>query len=452
MQDIYRYIDQHKDDFISRAQRLVRQPSVAAQGIGVKETSAIVMQMLESIGAKARRLDAGGQPVVFGELNAGAPRTLSLYNHYDVQPAEPLDLWKHDPWKAEVHDGKIFGRGIADDKGDFVARICAIEAIQKTRGRMPINLKFIVEGEEEIGSPHLEHFAERYKDLLKADACLWEGGGKNANETPEIALGCKGIAYVQLSVQSANTDLHSALAAIIPNAAWRLTWALATLKDEQERVLIKGFYDKVRKPSRSDHEALKQIKSSEKQMKKLWGFKDYVLGLKGDALQERLTFQPTCTICGVWSGYTGQGLKTVLPKEAFAKVDFRLVPDQDPEEVVKLLRRHLDAHGFKDVKAELLGGEKPARTPLESPFARLCADAAKAVWGVEPAVAPMVAGSGPMHALGTKFNIPAVMPAGIAYAGCNIHATNENVRVEDYLAGIKYFATIFQSFGKTERA
>jgi acetylornithine deacetylase/succinyl-diaminopimelate desuccinylase-like protein len=448
MQDVFKYIDDHRNEFIGRAQRLVRQPSVAAQGVGVKETSALVMELIESVGAKARRIDTGGQPVVYGDLAAGAARTLSLYNHYDVQPAEPLDLWHYDPWGAEIHDGKIYGRGIADDKGDFVARICAIEALQKTRGRVPVNIKFVVEGEEEIGSTNLERFADRNKALLRADACMWEGGGKSAAEVPQIALGCKGIAYVQLSVQTANTDIHSAYAAIIPNAAWRLNWALATLKDGKERIQIKGFYDKVRKPSNADREALRKTTASEKQLKKLWGFKDYLLGLKGEALMERLTFQPTCTICGVWSGYTGTGLKTVLPKEAFAKVDFRLVPDQDPEEVARLLRRHLDGRGFKDVKVELLGAEKPARTPLDAPFAKVCADAAQLVWGVAPEVSPMVAGSGPMHALGTKFNIPAVMPAGVAYAGCNVHAPDENVRVEDYVAGIKYFAAVFADYGK----
>jgi len=446
MQDIYKYIDEHRNDFIGRAQKLVRQPSVAAQNIGIKETSGIVIGMIEAVGGKARRLDTKGQPVVYGELTADMPRTLSLYNHYDVQPAEPLDLWQHDPWKAEVHDGKIFGRGIADDKGDFVARICAIEAIQKVRGRLPINVKFIVEGEEEIGSPNLEHFADANAALLKADACMWEGGGKNANEVPEVGLGCKGIAYFQLSVQTANTDIHSAYAAIIPNAAWRLNWALATLKDQKEHVQIKGFYDKVVKPTSADHDALKKIKSSEDKLKKLWGFHDYVLGLHGDGLQERLTFQPTCTVCGVWSGYTGAGVKTVLPKEAFAKLDFRLVPDQDPEEIAKLLRRHLDDHGFKDVQVERLAAEKPARTPLDAPFAGVCIDAVRAVWNVEPVVTPMMAGSGPMHALGAKFNIPAVMPAGIGYAGCNVHAPNENVRVDDYIAGIKYFATVFANF------
>jgi acetylornithine deacetylase/succinyl-diaminopimelate desuccinylase-like protein len=447
MQDIYTYIDQHADDYIARAQRLVRQPSVAAQGIGVKEASDIVIEMIDSVGAKAQRLETKGQPVVFGELNVGAARTLSSYNHYDVQPPEPLELWHHDPWGGEIHDGKIYGRGIADDKGDFVARICAVEAIQKVRGQIATNIKFIVEGEEEIGSPNLEHFADQHKKLLQADACLWECGGLNANEVPELALGCKGIAYVQLSVQTAKADMHSARAAIIPNAAWRLTWALSTLKAQNEKILIKGFYDKVRKPSAADRKALHAIKFPEQAMKKLHGFKSYVLGLKGQAIQERLTFQPTCTICGVWSGYTGQGLKTVLPNQAFAKIDFRLVPDQDPHDIVKLLRKHLDAHGFSDVKAELLGGEKPARTPLDAPFAKLCAEAAKQIWGKTPIVLPLISGSGPMHALGAKFNIPTVMPAGVAYAGMNIHAPNENVRVADYLAGIKYFATIFQRFG-----
>ena len=446
MQDIFQYIDQHADDYIARAQRLVRQPSVAAQGIGVKEASDIVMEMIESLGAQAQRLETKGQPVVFGELHVGAARTLSLYNHYDVQPPEPLDLWQHDPWGAEIHDGKIYGRGIADDKGDFVARICALDALQQVRGALTSNFKFVVEGEEEIGSPNLAGFAAAHAVRLQADACMWECGGLNANEVPELSLGCKGIAYFQLGVHSTNSDMHSSRAAIIPNAAWRLNWALSTLKAQNERVLIKGFYDNVRKPTASERKALQKIKYPEQATKKQYAFKDYLLGLKGAPLLERLVFQPTCTICGLWSGYSGPGLKTVMPKEAFAKLDFRLVPDQDPVEIGKLLRKHLDAHGFKDVQVELLAGEHPARTPVDEPFAQLCAAAAKQVWGKTPIVYPMIWGSGPMYALSEKFGIPAVSPAGLAYAGMNIHAPNENIRVADYIACIKYFALIFQQF------
>ena len=447
MDRIFRYIDDHADEFLERLKTLLRQPSVAAQSKGMEPCAQLVRQMLDQIGAKTQLLPTDGFPVVYGELAGRDAKTLSFYNHYDVQPAEPFELWQSDPWGAEIRDGKLYARGAADNKGDLTARLCAIEAYQKVMGELPLNHKFIIEGEEEIGSPSLGNFAEQNQKLIKADACVWEFGGKDLADRPIIALGLKGICYVELRIKSTNADAHSSVAAIIPNAAWRLTWALATLKDKNEKVLIKGFYDRVRKPSKKEVDALKSIGFDESGNKKKYGVKNFVKKLKGQALLKKYFYEPTCTICGLSSGYAGTGPKTVLPAEAMTKIDFRLVPDQRPSEIVKLLKAHLKKQGFDDIEVTPLNGEHPARTPLDEPLAKVVVRTAQEIYEKKPVVQPTSPASGPMYMLCQKFGIPAVS-TGLGYANSNGHAPNENIRVKDFIAGIKHIAMIVHEYAR----
>ncbi len=232
-------------------------------------------------------------------------------------------------------------------------------------GRLPLRVNFLVEGEEEIGSVHLDEFCRQNAQLLQADGCLWETGGVSATEQPSIHCGAKGICYVELVARTASDDLHSANATIVPNAAWRLTWALATLKDRDERVLIPGFYDAVRPPSAADIAALETIPDDDDVLLKSFGIPRFLNNLSGIEGKKAHLFNPTCTICGIVSGYTGPGSKTVLPSEARAKIDFRLVPDMDPAEIVRLLRAHLDANEFQDIEIIELGHERAARSDLD---------------------------------------------------------------------------------------
>jgi acetylornithine deacetylase/succinyl-diaminopimelate desuccinylase-like protein len=447
MEQVFRYIDDHANEYIERLRTLLRQPSVAAQNQGMEPCAQLVRQMLDRIGAKAQLLPTAGFPVVYGALPGRGPKTLSFYNHYDVQPAEPFELWHSDPWAAEVRDGKLYARGVADNKGDLTARICALEAYQSVMGQLPVPIKFIVEGEEEIGSPSLAKFAEQNQALVQADACVWEFGSKDLADRPIISLGLKGIAYAELRVKSTNADAHSSIAAIVPNAAWRLTWALSTLKDKNERVLIKGFYDKVRKPSRKEMNALKAIGFDEAGHKKKYGIKQFVKKLTGSALLRKLFWEPTCTICGLSSGYSGTGPKTVLPAEAMAKLDFRLVPDQSPAEVIKLLKAHLKTHHFEDIEVIQLNGEHPARTSLDEPLAEVVVNTAQQIYKKKPVVYPTSPASGPMYMLCQRFGIPAVS-TGIGYAHSGGHAPNEHIRLGDFLAGIKHIAMIVHSYGQ----
>ncbi|MEL7233025.1 MAG: M20/M25/M40 family metallo-hydrolase, partial [Chloroflexota bacterium] len=256
MQDVFDVIEARKDIYLDWLRKLCQQPSVAAQDWGMSETAAMVEQMLKDIGADVKQVPTAGYPVVYGEISGKSDRTLSFYDHYDVQPPEPLDLWSSEPFAAEIRDGTLYARGVADNKGNLVARICAVDAYLRARGELPVNVKFIFEGEEEIGSPNLGDFADSHPDLIAADGCIWEAGYCDPQGRREVYLGLKGILYVDLSVEVANVDMHSAFAAIVPSGAWRLINALKLLKDEHENILIPGMYDRVIEPTESDIAAL----------------------------------------------------------------------------------------------------------------------------------------------------------------------------------------------------
>jgi len=445
LQDIFAYVDERRDDYVEILRRFCRQPSVSAQDLGVDEAAEMVASEMRRVGASVRLIPTAGKPVVFAVFQGRGERTLSFYNHYDVQPPEPLELWESPPFTAEVRDGCLYARGAADNKGNLVARIAAVETFLKTRGELPLSVKFIVEGEEEIGSPHLPQFAEGHADLLRSDGCIWESGGRDTRERPEVYLGMKGICYVELSASGAKRDLHSAWGTVVPNPAWRLVHALSTLKDRDERVLIKGFYDNVRDPTERDLEVLRRMDFDIDGWREKFGLKQFLNNLSGMDFLVKHFFQPTCTICGMTSGYAGAGSKTVLPSQAVAKVDFRLVPDQDPEDIPRLLRNHLDSHGFQDLRIMVSEGEHPARSPIGSPIAEVAVSTARRIYGREPVVYPMMAGSGPMYVLCQKLGIPAAS-VGVSHADSRAHAPNENIRLEDFFDGIKHIALIMHEF------
>src|SRR5918993_77025 len=376
------YLEKNLDKSITELSKLVAQPSISAQGIGLKECANLVADMLRARGFTAEVMDTEGAPVVFGERKGKGDKTLLFYNHYDVQPPEPLELWESPPFEPSLREGKLYGRGVSDDKGHIVSRLHAIDALLETDGALPCNIKFIIEGEEETASVHLHDFVRDNKERLAADACIWEFGGVDHRDVPMLYLGLRGICYVELSVETASTDVHSGLGgSIFPNAAWRLVWALSTLKGEDERIRIPGFYDGIQSPSARDRELFDALPDVAEEYKSRYGVKQFIKGLAGGVdLKLEEVFSPTCTICGLTSGYQGPGSKTVLPARASAKVDFRLVPDQDPDDILKKLRTHLDAHGFNDVQITDLGGDPPARTDPDEPFIQLVAKISEEVY------------------------------------------------------------------------
>ncbi len=442
------FLDAHLDESLAELSKLVAQPSVGAQNLGMEACAALVARMLKKRGFATEVVPTGGAPVVFAERKGRSGRTLLFYNHYDVQPAEPLELWDSPPFKPARRDGKLYGRGVSDDKGHIAARLFAIDALLAGLGELPCNVKFVIEGEEETSSIHLHDFVRGNLERLKADACIWEFGGVDHEETPVQYLGLRGICYVELSVETAAIDVHSGLGgSIFPNAAWRLVWALNSLKGPDEHIRLPGFYDRVRMPTVRDLELMAALPETSEVYKKQYGVKSFIKGLTGGReLRVEEVFTPTCTICGLTSGYQGPGSKTVLPARASAKVDFRLVPDQEPAEVLEQLRRHLDAEGFPDVHITDLGGDAPARTDPDHPFVKLVCDAALEVYGKPMQLVPLSGGSGPNGPFVHELGLP-VATAGMGYPDTRGHAPNENIRLDLYLKGAKHIARILKGFG-----
>ena len=447
MQQVYEFIEENWLDALEDLKRYCAQPSISAQGTGMEAAATLTAELLREYGVDSHIIPVQeGPPVVYGELSGESPFTLLFYNHYDVQPPEPLNLWSTPPFEPSVTEGKLVARGTSDDKGDIIARLLAIKAFMKTRGRLPISIKFLIEGEEEIGSPHLTEFVRNNRAMLTSTACFWEGGRVSWDDRPEIILGLKGIICVDITVQGAVRDLHSSIGTIVPNPAWRLVWALSSIKDANENILIEGFYDDVRPPTPQETEAIKAMPSNEKELLGDLQIEGFLKGLSGVDLQLYSILQPACTINGLISGYTGEGSKTVLPCYAHAKMDFRLVPDQRPEDIIAKLRRHLDTHGFADVNLSAVEGEKPARTSLDSPFVKIVSDSARYTYGAEPIIKPSMTGSGPMFSFTEILGIP-VASSGVSYPDSRPHAPDENIRLADFIMGAKYIAAVLDHCG-----
>ena len=443
------YLEKNLDQNLEELKRYVTQPSISAQNIGLEECAQIVKEMLEKRGFTAMIKSTAGAPVVFGERKGKSNKTLLIYNHYDVQPPEPLELWESPPFIPEIRGGQMYGRGVSDDKSHLTSRLFALDAILDEDGELPCNVKFIVEGEEETSSVHLHDFVRENMDLLKADACIWEFGGVDHREVPMQYLGLRGICYVELSVESLGTDVHSGLGgSIFPNAAWRLVWALNSLKGADERILIPGFYDDIIPPTERELELMKKLPDVADEYKNRFGVKEFIKGLRGgNELKIEEVFTPTCTICGLNSGYQGPGSKTVQPARASAKVDFRLVPAQMPEEIVKKLRAHLDAQGFSDIKIDFLGGEPAARTNPDDPFIKLIVDTAADIYDAPMELVPTVGGSGPNYPFVHDLNLP-VATMGLGHPDTRAHAPNENIRLDLYLKHAKHMARVVKEFAK----
>ncbi|MES0361698.1 MAG: M20/M25/M40 family metallo-hydrolase, partial [Anaerolineales bacterium] len=437
------------DSSLAELSQLCAQPSVAAQNLGMQECAKLVGEMLKKRGFMVEIMPTDGAPVIYAERKGKLDKTLMFYNHYDVQPPEPLEEWESPPFEPAIRDGKMYARGVSDDKGHIVSRLHAIDALLDSDGELPCNIKFIIEGEEETSSVHLHEFIEVNQSKLAADACIWEFGGVDHREVPIQSLGMRGICYVELSVRTANIDAHSGLGgSIFPNAAWRLIWALRSIKGTDERIRLPGHYDDVVPPSARDRQLMEAMPEVSDEYKERYGVETFLSGLTGGVeLRLAEVFEPTCTICGFTSGYQGEGGKTVLPAFASAKVDFRLVPDQKPENVLLSLRTYLDEGGFEDVEITYLGGEPPARTDPDDPFVALVVRTAEPVYGYPMQITPMIGGSGPnspfIHILGLP-----VATAGVGYPGSQAHAPNENMRIDLYLKGAEHITRILNAFGE----
>ncbi len=446
-----RYVDRHARNFTERLQALCRMPSVAARGTGMPAMAETVEQMMQRVGMGTRSFRMGtGFPICYGECGAG-PKSYVVYGHYDVQPVGHLTEWSVGPFAATVVDGKLYARGAANSKGDLAARLAAVEAYQKTFGKLPVSLRFFVEGEDGLGSASLYRFAAENPEMLAAQGCIWDEGYKDTKERPVISLGFKGIQFLELRAHGARTDLHSKWGAIVPNPAWRLVQALATITSPKGVITIDGFSSNIAPVSEEDREALKAIELDEAGLKREFRIGGWVRSMKGPALVKEHIFGPTCTICGIQTGHTEAGAKTVLPSTAMARLDFRLVPDLTPELVVKLLREHLNVRGFKDIDIIELGSAPLAKSSARSEVARAVIGSAAEIYGVAPLVYPMDPSSGPVGAVcGVSSPPTPVASFGTSYAGSNPHGPDENIRVDDFLQSIKFIGRVIHKLGETK--
>ena len=448
LQSIDEYLEAHLHESIEELKKLVAQPSVSAKDQGLPECAQMIAGMFRQRGFTVTIHETKGAPILSAERKGKNEKTLLFYDHYDVQPPEPLELWDSPAFEPEIRDGKLYGRGTSDNKGDIVNRLYVIDSLLEEMGQLPCTLKFLIEGEEEVSSRNLEEFVYSHKEELAADACIWEFGSVDHRDVPVQYLGLRGICYVQLEVETAAKDVHSGLGGtIFPNAAWKLVWALASLKNEQEQILIDGFYDDVQTISSQDIALLKGLPDFAEEYQTRYGVKEFLKGIKGGfELNMEEVCRPSCTICGLTSGYQGDGSKTILPARASAKIDFRLVPDQRPQKILELLRKHLDKHGFTDIRIVDLGGEAPSKTDADDPFIEMVVASAQDVYGTAMQVVPMTGGSGPNFIVQDALHIP-IASLGIGYPGSGAHSPNENIRLTDYLKSAKHLVRVLLNLG-----
>ncbi len=450
MKKILKHVDSNMKNLVSELQTLIRQPSISAKNEGLEECAQLVKKTLQNAGIRSQilRLRKNIPPLVYGELRSkkNPKKTLLFYNHYDVQPVEPLDLWENPPFSAKVKGNKVFGRGSADDKGELITRIKAVESYLKIKGDVPCNIKFVIEGEEEVGSPHIEKYLKKFKKKFLCQGIIWEFGHVDSKNRPIVGLGMKGLLFVELIAKESIRDAHSSLAVLIKNPAWRLIEAVKSLRDSNGRILIKDWYKEVRPLTKTDLKIIKAEPFDDAAFKKEFGIKSFVGNKKGFEAKKALVSGATCNVAGFVSGYVEKGVKTVLPAKALVKIDFRLVPDMDPQKQVQRLKKHLKKKGFGDLKVKVHHGEAAARISSSNPFVSQVKNAADESYG-KSILNVSNAGTGPMHSFMKILGAPCVS-IGSTYMFSRIHSPNEFARIDLLKKATKCICLIMDKFGK----
>jgi acetylornithine deacetylase/succinyl-diaminopimelate desuccinylase-like protein len=445
---VLKHIDQNMKSLVSDLQTLIRQPSVSAKNEGIEECANLVSKIMRGSGIKSEILRFGKKipPIVYGEVRSkqNPSKTILFYNHYDVQPAEPFDLWDDKPFSGKIKGNKIFGRGSADDKGELITRIKAVESYLKVHNDVPCNVKFLVEGEEEIGSIHIEDYLKKYGKKLACDGVIWEFGYVDEKDRPIISLGMKGLLYVELSVTESIRDAHSSLAVLIKNPSWRLINALTTLRDSDGKILVKDWYKEVEPFTKKEIELIDLEPFDETSFKREYGISQFVANKKGRDAKKALVGEPTCNIAGFVSGYVEKGAKTVLPARALAKIDFRLVPRMDPKKQFARLRQHLRSKGFGDVNLTMIHGEAASRTKITDRFVSQVKKAADDSFG-KSIISVSSAGTGPMYSFSKILSVPCIS-VGSTYVFSRIHSPNEFARIDLLKKTTKCICLIMNKF------
>jgi acetylornithine deacetylase/succinyl-diaminopimelate desuccinylase-like protein len=451
LDQVFDRVDEHREELIQRLVAYASQPSVSATGEGIAEAAELACRTLDAAGLEPSVLETGGSPAVVGTGPQRPGRlTVLVYGHYDVQPPDPLDAWRTPPFQPTLQDGRLYGRGTADNKGQHLAQILAMEGLRAANGELPCNVKVLLDGEEELGSPNLGPFVERHRDLLRADLAIWSDGPVHESGRWCLVFGVRGIVTFELRARGANRPLHSGnWGGVAPNPLWTLVHLLASMKDPHNRVTVEGFYDQVRPLEPLEAEALERMPVDLGRVLASLGLER--LDEPADrGFYERLVAWPTLTINGLHGGYGGPGTQTILPNEAIAKCDVRLVPDQRTGDVLAKLRAHVARHA-PGVELVAGGHMEPSRTPIDSPFTEPIRQAMRAALGEEPLLVPPLGGSLPAYVFTDILGVPTF---GVPFANADQtnHAPNENLEVERFIGGIKAAASVLAHLGTMSAA
>jgi acetylornithine deacetylase/succinyl-diaminopimelate desuccinylase-like protein len=451
MKEILGLLDSNRERHFYELCELLRIPSVSTDPErkgDVKRCAEAVAARLQRAGIQSEIVPTAGHPVVYGEwLQAAGKPTVLVYGHYDVQPPDPLELWTSPPFEPTVREGQLYARGSADDKGQFFIHVAAAEAHLQTSGRLPVNLKFVLEGEEEVGSPNLEPFVQQNRDKLAADVVMISDTPFFARGMPTICTGLRGLAYLELRMSAANRDLHSGTyGGAVRNPAEELARLIARLKDDQGRILIPGFYDQVRQLSAREREEYARLPFDEAAYAADLGV-EALHGEAGYSTLERVSARPTLEVNGLLSGWTGAGSKTVLPNKAMAKVSMRLVADQDPEKIAQLFTRHLESLVPRGARLEVLNlhGGRPFLADINHPAVQATARALERAFGQRP-VFSREGGTIPIAASFKQHLGLTSVFMGIGVPDENLHAPNEHLDLDNFYGGIRASALFLKEY------
>jgi acetylornithine deacetylase/succinyl-diaminopimelate desuccinylase-like protein len=449
MQDltsVFSHIDDNRDVYLARLLDYVRMPSISAHGVGIGEVAAFLVEELNALGMQAKAIPTAGWPMVLGRRDDAPGRpTVMLYGHYDVQPPDPLDQWVTPPFEPSIREGRIYARGVGDNKGQHFAQLLAVEALMAVHGELPCNVVVLLEGEEEIGSPRIADFCRGHRDELEADLVIAADGPIHESGHPCIKFGVRGIVSFELRARTAVRDLHSGhWGNIAPNAIWKLVHLLGTMKNARGEITIEGIYDDVLPPTPAERTAMDALPLDVEGVKRELGLSQLDEPIERPFF-ERTMFWPTLTINGFHGGYGGPGSKTVLPSEALVKCDIRTVERMTAEDVFAKVEAHVKKHA-PDVQLVRQGSMEPSRTPIESIFTEPIRRGLALGQGDEPLLIPSGGASLPAYVFTKILGIPAF---GIPYANVDEanHAPNENLEIERFFKGIKSGAAMLAYLG-----
>ncbi len=437
------YIHDRVDGWMIELAEYCRIPSVAEYPEAMHAAAAWLAQRLQAAGLDVQLLPVpGGFPTVYAERRGRSPQTVLFFNHYDIAAYTNAVTLTGPDVSVDVREGKIFGRGVADDKGCTYSRIVAVEALARTRGELPVGVKFLIQGKRKPNDDALDHFLSTYPTHAACDAVIWETGAKDDQEHPTASLGAKGYVYLELQVRGA-TRAQPSRFTILPNPAWELVWALQTLKGRDERVQVGGFYDDVLPPTSEELAAVEVFGASlgEAMLQRV-GVSQFVLGKTGPAAARHWFFEPSCTICGLTAGYSGEGERLVIPSAATAKVEFRLVANQRPDVIIERVRAHLDRQGFDHVEMRVLSHTAPYRTPFSHPLVAAAQRAAQRVYGQPLVLRPTSIGMSPKF----KFAPRPTVGLGVEYAGSQMEEPDEHIRIADWVEGARMIVAVLDEY------